>query len=36
MTREWFEKAADKGATYALSPFREFYANRQGVAQDRA
>ena len=36
MTREWFEKAADKGATYAMSPFGELYANGQGLAQDRA
>jgi hypothetical protein len=25
-----------KGATYAMSPFGELYANGQGVAQDRA
>jgi hypothetical protein len=29
-------RTADNGATYAMSPFGELYANSEGVAQERA
>jgi TPR repeat protein len=34
--REWYEKAADKGATSAMINLGLLYANGQGVAQDYA